>query len=124
MVTQSDTQNQVRNSARSAAITIREGVDPVQAPKGVRSKVNCGFVPVFINVVTETLNFFSDKVGSDRIVLAAADLDARGTKISRIRTNAIEGDTLQMKNCRQAQLEGAFRLEPVVDHLDYGIELP
>ena len=62
--TQADTQNQVRDSARSAAITIREGVDPVQTPKGVRSKVNCGFVPVFINVVTETLNFFSDKVGA------------------------------------------------------------
>jgi len=69
-------------------------------------------------------NFFSDKVRSDRIVLAAADLDARRTEISRIRTNAIKGDALQMKNSRQAQFEGAFRLEPVVNHLDYGVELP
>jgi hypothetical protein len=61
---------------------------------------------------------------ADRLMPAAMNLNSRGTVISRIRTDALKRDAVQVQQVGRSQSNFPVWLQKVIDQFDDRVELP
>jgi hypothetical protein len=79
---------------------------PIQAPENVSRQVNRGFLlPVGVNVITKILDQFRNEMCAWGRVPATANLDPGRAKITSVRTDAVEGYSMQVKQLGRPEFE-------------------
>ena len=112
---EADAKHEVRYRPRSPPVPIRKRMDPVQAPHDIRSQVQRALlVPLLVHIVAKLLHALRHLKRRRRLVLAVADLDARGTPVARIRRNAVERRPMKMKQMGWPEFERALAVQLAV----------
>ncbi len=94
-ISKENAQNSIRDSARSASVSVIERMDPIDPPQKISGKVHRRFIAeMFVHVVTHLFDAFRHGVGGWRVMTTLAYFHLIDTECTGEWIESLNGDSI------------------------------